>query len=193
MSDKTKMKGVMTLAELQQTPEYADCSDKMKLWLGTLFENGFDYVAATAAAFTCKDPQAFSSSVRQWPAVRAVLNVYRGLSAFDIWMEDVQRASRSRRTTTAQIQALKMQADAMGWNAEGPDARLRQATAPARPKPSSDAGLREAESVGGPAAPKRFKVGDRVVEKDDQGVVHVGIVTKVDDAGQILDGEEVFE
>jgi len=50
-------KGVITLAELQQSPEYVACSDKMKFWLVTLIENGFDYTAATAVAFTCKYPR----------------------------------------------------------------------------------------------------------------------------------------
>src|SRR5665213_1255787 len=124
MSDTTKPKSMMTLDELKQTPEYADCSDKMKLFLVTLIENGFNYTAATRAAFKTKDPAKYSWAVRNWPAVRHALNVYRGWSAFDIWMDAVQRASRNRKVTIAQLQALKLQSDAMGWNSDGLDQRL---------------------------------------------------------------------
>ncbi len=188
MSDITKLKGVMTLAELKETPEFADCSDKMKAWIVAVIVNGFDYTAATAATFACKYPQAFSHSVRQWPAVRATLNVYRGMSAFEIWMEDVRRAARRRKTSISQIQALKLQADAMGWNSEGLDERLHGK----KPKVSDAAETSKPPAPASvpPATPKRFKVGDLIVERDDQGVEHRGRVLAVDTEGAITDAEE---
>jgi hypothetical protein len=176
---------MLTLEVFRQTPEYIECSDKVRLWLVALVENGFDYTAATRTAFTAKDPVKYGHAVRNWPTVRAALAVYREMSAFDIWVADVQRASRRKNTTIAHIQALKLRADAMGWNAEGLSARLNAKPAAAIAKPQA-VRIPPAD----PSAPKVFKVGDRVTERDEDGVLHVGIVRAVDASGQITDAEE---
>jgi hypothetical protein len=167
----------MTLDEFKQTPEFDACSDKVKLWLVTAIENGFDYTAATRAAFTAKDPQKFSYAVRNWPAVQAALNVWRGMSPFDIWFGAAQKAGRSKKTSIAQIQALKMQADAMGWNAEGLDRRLH-----GRDAQASAAGDSKPQPVA--PAPRRSRIG--MVIPYGTGWVKV---TTEDENGQPTNGD----
>jgi hypothetical protein len=87
-------RGVMTLSDLQASKEYLACSAKMRVFLTTLIENGFDYPAATAAGFNCKNPRVFSYAVRNWAKVRAALNLYLGHSEQDIFLDELQQTIR---------------------------------------------------------------------------------------------------
>lgn len=90
-------KGVMAFDELQQSPEYAACSDKMKLWLQTLISSDFNYKLATATAYNCKNlrqAHVFSYAVRKWPVIRAALNLYLGRSEQDVFLEDLKETIR---------------------------------------------------------------------------------------------------
>jgi hypothetical protein len=110
----SETKSAMTLDELQQTPEYAACSDKMKLWLQTLISSDFNYKLATATAFNCKNlrqAHVFSFAVRKWPVVRAALRLYLGLSEQDVFLEDLaQTIRRAQKGSVAQVRAQALYA-----------------------------------------------------------------------------------
>lgn len=111
---KPKTKNVMTLEELKLSPEYAACSDKMKLWLQTLIASDWNYTAATVSAFQCKSTrqaQMFSYAVRKWPVVRAALNLYLGLSERDVFLEDLQQTiRRAPKGSDRRVRALALYA-----------------------------------------------------------------------------------
>jgi len=143
---KSETKGVMTLDELKRSPEYAECSDKMKRWLVTLIENGFDYTAATATAFTCKYPEKFSHSVRKWPAIRVALNRYLGRSEQDVFLADLQETiRRAPKGSDRHVRALALYArmrfgvDTPGGEAEPQaPAATNKSEAPAKSKVVTD-------------------------------------------------------
>ena len=89
-----KPKTVLTADELKQTPEFLACSPKMRVWLLALLENGFDYPAASAAAFNCTFPEKFGYAVRNWPAVRAALAVVFRWSDRDVMLDEIKRDIR---------------------------------------------------------------------------------------------------
>jgi len=117
---KSEPKSKMTLDEFKRTQEYAACSDKMKLWLVTLIENGFDYIAATAAAFNAKNPRVFSYAVRNWTKVRAALNLYLGRSEQDAFLEELQKTIRRAPSgSDRQVRAQALYAR-LKWNVQSP-------------------------------------------------------------------------
>jgi hypothetical protein len=97
MPTSSELKGVITLAELQATPQFLDCSTKMQRWLTVLIETG-SYFRATTEAFSCaseRQAQIFSYAVRKWPKIRACLNLYLGRSAEQIRIEKEQEERRN--------------------------------------------------------------------------------------------------
>jgi hypothetical protein len=104
-------KNVITLAELQASPEFLACTPKMQTWLTTLIENQFDYIRATAAAFDCKNAQVFSYAVRSWPRIRAALNLYFGRSEQDQFLEDLaQTIRRAPKGSDRRVRAMALYA-----------------------------------------------------------------------------------
>jgi hypothetical protein len=91
MSDTRKP---MAANEWHATKEYLGCSAKQKLWLDTLVSNGFDYTAATVAAFECKsvkNAQIFSHAVRRARVVKVALNLYLRKTELDCDIEETFR------------------------------------------------------------------------------------------------------
>jgi hypothetical protein len=134
MATVTKTRGVITLSDLQASPEYLACSSKMRLWLTTLIENGFDYPAATAAAFNCKNPRVFSYAVRNWTKVRAALNLYLGRSEQDAFLDDLQKTiRRAPAGSDRQVRAQALFAR-LKWNVSSPASDEPDAPAPSKHK-----------------------------------------------------------
>ena len=126
---KAETKSAMTLEEFKLTPEYAACSDKMKLWLVTLIENGFDYTAATASAFDCTYPRVFSYAVRNWAKVRAALNLYLGRSEQDVFLDELQKTiRRAPLGSDRQVRAQALYAR-LKWNVQSPASEEPEAPA----------------------------------------------------------------
>jgi hypothetical protein len=81
----------LAVDEWHASKEYLQCSVKQRLWLGALVSNGFDYTAATVAAFGCKsvkNAQIFSYAVRRARAVKAALNLYLRKTELDCDIEE---------------------------------------------------------------------------------------------------------
>lgn len=78
----------LTLSAFQASSEYRACRPKSQAWLTALVTNGFDYAAATAAAYpTCKTHEkarVVSYAVRNWPKIVAALNLYLGRTPLDV-------------------------------------------------------------------------------------------------------------
>lgn len=88
MSDTRKP---LAVDEWHASKEYLQCSAKQRLWLDTLVSNGFDYTAATVAAFGCKslkNAQIFSHAVRRARVVKAALNLYLRKTELDCDIEE---------------------------------------------------------------------------------------------------------
>jgi hypothetical protein len=88
MSDTRKP---MPVDEWHASNEYLQCSAKQRFWLDTLISNGFDYTAATVAAFGCKsvkNAQIFSHAVRRARVVKAALNLYLRKTELDCDIEE---------------------------------------------------------------------------------------------------------
>jgi hypothetical protein len=81
----------MPVDEWHASNEYLQCSAKQRFWLDTLISNGFDYTAATVAAFGCKsvkNAQIFSYAVRRARVVKAALNLYLRKTELDCDLEE---------------------------------------------------------------------------------------------------------
>src|SRR5258708_5720615 len=91
---KTISKPVMTRTEFEATPEFLSCTPKQHVWLRTLIENGFDYTAATEAAYGCSNPRnarLFGYAVRRQVRIVAALQVYLGTTPREALLEEVLR------------------------------------------------------------------------------------------------------
>jgi hypothetical protein len=120
MATISQTRGFITLSDLQTSREYLACSSKMRHWLTILIENGFDYPAATAAAFDCKNPRVFSYAVRNWPKVRAALNLYLGRSEQEAFLDDLQKTiRRAPAGSDRQVRAQALYAR-LKWNVSSP-------------------------------------------------------------------------
>jgi hypothetical protein len=170
----------LTIAELQVSQEYITCSAKMQVWLTELVTNGFKYTDATVAAFDCKDRESarvFSYAVRNWPKIRAALNLYLGKSEREILLDKVRAALRNAEAGGIAEQRLLAQEERL----------LFGGTLPAEddetPKP-------KAPAMGSPSDvqifPRRVSIGDIVLY---DGVKHK--VTKVDENGQPTEGDPI--
>jgi hypothetical protein len=181
-------KRTMTFDELKQSPEYAACSDKMKLWLQTLISSDFNYTLATVTAFQCKSTRQaamFSYAVRNWAKVRAALNLYLGRNEQDVFLEDLaQTIRRAPKGSVAQVRAQALYAR-MKFGVSTPD---NDEPTPARDQQTvtnkSEAPITSGE-------PTRFHVGQIITDRDENGVVHTGRVLSVDADGQFIDVEEI--
>lgn len=184
----------LTLAELKATTVWTDLTSKQKVLVETFIQNGGDRVKAMLAAYAIKSPETARVLAYEYftsPRVVACLTAYFQGDPLEDFKADVRAAYRNKDLSVAQVRALELHAKINGWASDSLPSFSK--AEPENIKPTSKAAPAVDNAVGGPIAPKRFAVGDRVTERDEQGVLHKGIVTKVDEAGQIVDADEVFE
>jgi hypothetical protein len=188
----------LTLDQLRETQVFMTMSIKQKRFIEAFISNGGDRIAAVETAYDTKDrknARILSYQVFSSLNVIACLAAYYQDKPLDLFKAEVLRAYRSRKLTVAQVYALRLLADINGWGS----ASLRDALHGRDAKPSTEpvaaAEVAEAAEVAVDdsqfRAPKKFQVGDLIVETAD-GVVHRGRVTKVDAEGRILDAEEIL-
>jgi hypothetical protein len=163
-----KPKTVLTADELKQTPEFLACSPKMRVWLLALLENGFDYTAASAAAFNCTFPEKFGYAVRNWPAVRAALAVVFRWSDRDVMLDEIKRDIR--RAPVGSDRRVRAQAIYARLRYDLPPEADEHAVPTGKPIPAPTS--------------KAFYVGQLVTHRDSNGVVHTGRVVAVDATGK---------
>ena len=166
----------LTLDQLQREKVFLCLTPRQQRLVIAYLTNGHDKIAAIKSAFDCK-----SSSVRIMSynyfnkrQIVAVLAVAAGgdpeREQFDL---DLHRAIQNPRTTRNQISALRLMAQTRGYIVSA--------------EPAADA-VDETETP----STHTFKIGDRVTQRDDAGIEHVGIVRRIDDEGRAIEIAEVL-
>ena len=137
----------MSIAELEQTPEWNACTVKQQMWIRSFLASNCDPLLATKTAYDSgKDlyAQMLSHQVRSNVHVRAVLNLWFGRSERDAFMDRLQRQIERGDISVAQWNAIKLFCRLKGWAAISADASSEAAAAK-------------------PETPAQFHVGDIVL------------------------------
>jgi hypothetical protein len=181
----------MSLAELSQTVEFGHLSPKMAVWVRTYVQSfldtgTFDPLVATQAAYECTteaSARTFGYQLLAHPKIILVLNRFFGTSQERASIRQVERAISNRRLSVAQIQALRLYSDLQGWSSgikcSGPS------------KPKAESGEPHVIDRGPTEGPPKFYVGQRVTQRDDEGVLHTGQVLAIDAEGKPTQIEEI--
>jgi hypothetical protein len=118
----------LSLEELQTTLEYQKLTQKQQLFVATycaggLLDGNYDHVAATRTAYECKSLEvarimsyALMANIR----IVAVLNRHFNATPIEEFIVMLDRAIRNRKLTTAQLLALKLKGDVMGFTSRLP-------------------------------------------------------------------------
>jgi len=119
----------MPLEELQNTPEYQKLTQKQRLFVATYCEGGrvsgtYDPVWATNTAYACKNLEvarimsyALMANIR----IIAVLNRHFNTAPIEEFLLQLDRAIRNKKLTVAQIQALRLKCEILGFANRLPD------------------------------------------------------------------------
>jgi hypothetical protein len=181
----------LTLDQLRAEQCYIELTPKQKKMVDHFIISNGDRVASVMAAYATKseaNARVLAYEFFASPRVVACLAAYFQNDPFEDFKAEVRKAYRNKKLTVAQVSALKLHADLNGWgSALLPDQHGRDAA-----KPDEPAATEKAPTLPANAGPQRFKIGDRVTERDDQGILHIGRVTAVDSDGQVLDAEEII-
>lgn len=124
MDDRKKL----SLAELEQTQEYQQLTPKQKLFVATYCAGGlesgiYDPISAIQIAYKCKNAEsarvmsyAMMSNIR----IIAALNRHFNTEPIEQFIVEVDRAIHNKKVSLAQVQALKLKADLLGFAARLP-------------------------------------------------------------------------
>lgn len=127
MNKQTERKK-LGLDELEQTQEYQSLTPKQRLFCATYCAGGllngvYDPVAATQTAYVCKNAEsarvmsyALMSNIR----IVEVLNLHFNSEPVEQFIVQLNRAIRNKNLTQAQLWALRLKADIMGFTAKLP-------------------------------------------------------------------------
>lgn len=118
----------LTVDQIRDTQEYAVLTGKQQMFVTTYIQAGldtgvYDAVAATQIAYTCKTREiarVMSYALIENIRIVAVLNRHFNKEPLAQFVEQVDRAIRNRKLTTAQIQALKLKGDILGYTTRLP-------------------------------------------------------------------------
>ena len=113
----------LPLAEIEKTKEYQRLTPKQRLFVASYCEGGlvdgnYDPVAATRTAYACKSAEVariMSYSIMQNIRIIAVLNLHFHTAPIEDFLVLVDRAIRNKNLTNAQLQALRLKCDIMGF------------------------------------------------------------------------------
>ena len=118
----------LTLAEVKDTQEYSILTGKQQLFAETYIASGigtgtYDPIAATLLAYTCKSKEnarvmsyALMANIR----IVAVLNRHFNREPLEAFLIQVDRAIQNKKLSVAQMNALKLKADILGYGARLP-------------------------------------------------------------------------
>ena len=120
MSDEKKR---LSIEQIQDTPEYQRLTQKQQLFVATycaggLLDGKYDAVAATRTAYQCKSAEVariMSYSLLQNIRIIEVLNRHFGVTPIEEFLVQVNRAINNRNLTQAQMDALKLKSDILGY------------------------------------------------------------------------------
>lgn len=118
----------LTLDELMETAEYQELTPKQQLFVATYVAGGiatgkYDRLDATQKAYVCKSIEsARVMSYTMMGNIRVIAAINRHFNAEPIeeFLKEVNRAIRNRKLSIAQLQALKLKADLLGFSARLP-------------------------------------------------------------------------
>lgn len=124
MTDRKRL----TRAEVEQTQEYQQLTEKQRLFVGTYCEGGmangvYDPVTATLLAYKCKNRESarvMSYALMGNIRIIAALNRHFNAEPIEQFIIEVDRAIRNKKLTVANLQALKLKADLLGFAARLP-------------------------------------------------------------------------
>lgn len=185
----------MTLDALRETAEFQHLTPKMAgfvlSYLQGLVQTGIsDPTAATLASYNCKSPETARVLGCQLLVnfkIVTVMNRFFGTSPERAFLQAVERAVYKRKLKISQIRALELQCRANGWACG-----VFKYNGVAEIEPSVEPPTKVPEGAKDSASPAtKFYVGQRVTQRDDQGVLHTGIVREIDADGTPTSIEEV--
>jgi hypothetical protein len=118
MSD-VELTSKLSLEEVQQTPEYERLTPKQRLWVSTYIASGmqlgnYDAILATRTAFACKsneNARIMSYAIMENIHIIEVMNIHFRLDPIAAFSKIIDRAIANKKTTMAQVQALKLKCE----------------------------------------------------------------------------------
>lgn len=119
----------LPLAELEKTQEYQRLTQKQKLFVATYCESGlttgtYDAIQATLTAYQCKSAEVariMSYSLLANIRIVAALNRHFNTSPIEEFLVMLDRAISNKKLTMAQLGALKMRCDLLGFGTRLPN------------------------------------------------------------------------
>jgi hypothetical protein len=119
----------MPVEELRLTPEFQRLTPKQQLFVATYCGGGaadgvYDAIHATRTAYACKSPEVariMSYSLLQNIRIVAILNRHFNREPIEDFLVILDRAIQNKKLTVAQIQALKLKCEIMGFANRLPD------------------------------------------------------------------------
>lgn len=118
----------MSVEELRLTPEFQRLTQKQQLFVATycgagLLDGTYDPIIATRTAYQCKSMEV--ARVMSYPLMQnirivAVLNRHFNSEPIEDFLVQVDRAIQNKKLTVAQLQALKMKGDILGFTTRLP-------------------------------------------------------------------------
>jgi len=113
----------MSMEELRTTREYARLTERQKMFIETycsagLVDGKYDAVVATLLAYKCKDAEVariMSYSLMANIRIVAVLDRHFGETPVESFLKTLERAIHNKKLTIAQLQALRLKCDIMGF------------------------------------------------------------------------------
>lgn len=120
----------LTLDELRETSEFQQLTLKQQLFVATYVETGmstgkYDPIAAVQQAYVCKNPESarvMSYAMMGNIRIVQVLNRHFNAEPIEDFIKQIDRAIRNRKLSIAQIEALKLKAGLLGFDARLPGA-----------------------------------------------------------------------
>ena len=118
----------LTLEQVRTTQEYSVLTGKQQCFIDTYVKSGldtgtYDPVISAFTAYTCKSMEnarvmsyALMSNIR----IVAVLNRHFNKEPLEEFIEQINRAIRNKKLTVAQMQALKLKGDVLGYTTRLP-------------------------------------------------------------------------
>jgi hypothetical protein len=118
----------LTMEQVKATQEYSILTGKQQLFCDTYIQSGldtgtYDPVLAALTAYVCKsreNARVMSYSLMANIRIVAVLNRHFSKEPLEEFIEQINRAIRNKKLTTAQMQALKLKGDVLGYTTRLP-------------------------------------------------------------------------
>jgi hypothetical protein len=125
MNDYSKR---LTLAQVKDTQEYSVLTGKQQLFIETYIQTGIDTgkyepIDATVTAYKCKsreNARVMSYALMANIKIIAVLNRHFNREPIEEFLTQIDRAIQNKKLTVAQMAALKLKGDILGYTTRLP-------------------------------------------------------------------------